>query len=316
MDVSNLGCVIQRVVVPDRNGDLRDVVLGYDTIQEYTDNSVYFGCIAGRYANRIAAGRFALSDQTYQLTLNEGNNHLHGGKEGFSSRIFDVDARGKKVRFSYLSPDGEQGYPGNLNVDVEYSFSEDCALTIQYTAKTDKATVLNLTNHSYFNLDGHNSGDILSQSVKIYGKNVIPVKQDLIPEDKFREVVNTPFDFTDFKEIGDRIHKQDEQLSICGGYDSNYILNKSGYGLVAEAFSKISGIHLSVYTTKPGLQFYTGNFISNRKGKGNAVYQKHAGFCMETQFFPDSPNHADYPSAVLMEGETYAHKTVYQFGVM
>ena len=312
----DLGATLVSLEVPDRNGNLADIVLGCDTVADYEQHSPYFGCIAGRYANRIAKGRFTLEEKEYTLATNDSPNHLHGGNLGFDKVLWTGNAfattEGPSVRFTYLSRDGEEGYPGNLACAVTYTLTNANALKIQYEAETDKATPVNLTHHSYFNLAGHDGGSILGHELTIDAARYTPVDDTLIPTGELAPVQDTPFDFTSPHAIQDRLSE------VPNGYDLNYVLNKeTGWiEFAARAVDHGSGRVLEVLTTEPGLQLYTGNYLDGSfKGKDGVVYPKNQGFCLEAQRFPDTPNHADFPSAILQPGEKYCQITVYRFGV-
>lgn len=294
--VTDLGACVQSIIVPDRNGTLGDVVLGYDTPQEYLDNDGYFGASVGRYANRIAGASFTLKGLTYKLTANEGENTLHGGV-GFSKRRFGVTGVGESsVCFEITDTDLNDGFPGNVTASVEYELTDDDRLIISYTAESDKDTVLNLTNHSYFNLAGR--GDILSHELKINADKYLPVDDELIPTGEIRPVDGTDFDFRKLR----RIDK--------GFYDHCFVLNG---GFCAELYDPGSGRKMLVSTEMPAVQFYAGGATGHRNGKNGSVYGKNSALCLETQFYPDSPNHPDFPSTVLKAGETYSSTTVYEF---
>ncbi len=312
--ITNYGGIVTSLIVPDRNGNYDDIVLGFDTLDEYVNkNSQYFGAIAGRYANRIAKGIFTLNGVTYKLAVNNGPNHLHGGIKGFDKVVWDSntfsDANSASLELKYLSKDGEEGYPGNLTCKVIYSLTKDNELKIDYHAQTDKDTVINLTHHSYFNLAGHNHDSILNHQLMIDADKYTPVDDTLIPMGPAISLKHTPMDFTVPTPIGLRIDL------VKGGYDLNFVLNhKAGsLDMVASVYDSNSNRSMQVYTTEPALQFYSGNFLDGSiKGKG-AVYNKHAGFCLEAQHYPNSPNRPDFPSVVLKPGQKYKQLTVYKF---
>lgn len=315
---TNYGGIITSIVVPDRNGRPGDIVLGFDDLQAYAKDSPYFGAIVGRYGNRIAKGHFTLDGHTYTLAVNNGPNHLHGGLKGFDKVIWHAEplAGSTGLVLSRRSPDGEEGYPGNLDVRVTYRLTDDNRLVIDYHATTDKATPVNLTQHSYFNLAGE--GDVLGHELTIDADRYTPVDANLIPTGELAPVEGTPFDFRKSTAIGARIDTPNLQLKNAGGYDHNWVLNRKGTGLqlAARVVEPKTGRTLEVSTTQPGLQFYSGNFLDGTlKGKGGRVYVKHAGLCLETQHFPDSPNHPDFPSTILRPGEQYDTQTVFRFGV-
>ena len=321
VQISNYGGAVVSIKTPDRTGRMGDVVLGYDQPQSYADDTVFFGIIVGRYANRIAKGKFALKGVEYQLAQNNPPNHLHGGVRGFGKVIWNgrevSRSDGTALELSYLSKDGEEGYPGNLSVRVTYVVTNANELRIEYSATTDKATIVNLTNHSYFNLAGAGAGSILQSRLKINASRFTPIDETSIPTGELRPVKGTPFDFTRATVIGSRIDQADEQLRFGKGYDHNFVLNKKGreLSLAAEAYEPKSGRVLEVWTTEPGLQLYTGNFLDNVHGKGGKVYNKRDAFCLEAQHFPDSPNQPGFPSTVLEPNGRYTETTVYKFTV-
>lgn len=323
-DISNYGGIVRCLEVPDRNGKIDDIVLGYASVAEYLESSPYFGAIVGRYGNRIAKGRFTLDGKEYTLAVNNGPNHLHGGLKGFDKVIWDaepyMDEDGVHLKLSYLSKDGEEGYPGNLNVTIIYTLTKNNELKIDYEATTDKPTVLNVTHHGYFNLAGHGKGDILSHEMMINADRFTPVDETLITTGELRPVRGTPFDFTSPRKIGERINQRDdEQIRYGGGYDHNFVLNKRGeeMSLAARVYEPTTGRVMEVLTTEPGVQFYAGNFLDGSNiGKGGKVYRHRYGFCLETQHFPDSPNkqdNKDFPSVVLRPGEKFTSQTIYRF---
>jgi aldose 1-epimerase len=318
--ITAYGAAVVSLVVPDRNGKPVDVVLGYDSLEDYIAGRHYFGCIAGRYANRIAGGKFTLYGAEYRLAANDGGNHLHGGLRGFDKMVWQArkfkDNADMGLSFSYLSPDGEEGYPGNLACTVIYTLGTANELKVDYRATTDAPTIVNLTQHTYFNLAGAGSGDILSHELMINADRFTPVDNHLIPTGELRRVAGTPFDFTRPIAIGARIDHDDQQLIFGNGYDHNWVLNKDGDGpcLAARALERNSGRTLEVYTTHPGLQFYSGNFPDNRiAAKAGQIYPHRGGFCLETQHFPDSPHRPEFPSTVLDPGAKYEHTTIYKF---
>ena len=320
VQITNYGATVVSVTVPDRNGNPGDVTLGYDSPQEYFNGPCYFGCIAGRYANRIANGRFSLGDTVYVLAQNDGANHLHGGTRGFDKAVWQArefeNEEGPGLELTYLSRDGEEGYPGNLSVTIVYTVTNKSELRIDFGATADKPTIVNLTHHSYFNLGGAGCGNILDHELMINADRFCPVDTALIPTGELRPVKGTPMDFTRPVTIGARIDQDDEQLQIAKGYDHNWILNKDADGacLAARALERNSGRTLDVYTTHPGIQFYSGNFMENRiVGKAGQIYGHRGGFCLETQHFPDSPNWPNFPSTVLDPDSKYEHTTIYKF---
>jgi aldose 1-epimerase len=310
--------------IPDKEGNFDDIVFGYEKIQEYLDGDKYFGAIVGRYANRIAAGKFTLDGVEYQLPKNEGGkNMLHGGDSGFDDAVWAGEItetpEGEAVRLTLHSPDGDQGFPGNLHVVVLYTLTNENKLIVDYSAVTDKPTVINLSQHSYFNLSGHASGPILNHELVINADNFTPVDQNLIPTGEIRPVEGTAFDFRTPHLIGERIANAEEQLILGMGYDHNFILNKERAGeltFAASAYDILSGRFMQVYTTHPAIQFYTGNFLDGSAiGKGGSAYIYRSGFCLETQYYPDSPNHPNFPSTVLRPGDEYKHQTEFRFSV-
>lgn len=311
------GGIVVSLRVPNRSGVLSDVVAGLDNLEGYFTPAPYFGALIGRYGNRIGGARFALNGTEYTLTKNDGNNQLHGGPRGFDKRVWHAKSLSpQSLELSYISKDGEEGYPGNLLVTVVYSLTDNNELKLDYSATTDKATVVNLTHHSYFNLAGE--GDILGHQLNIRGDRFTPVDRDLIPTGELRSVAGTPFDFRKATRIGQRIEQQDQQLIFGRGYDHNWVLDRNGSGLESAAIvtEPRSGRVMEVLTTMPGLQFYSGNFLDGTlRGNGRA-YTKRSAFCLETQFFPDSPNKTSFPSTLLQPGNTFRSTTVYRFSVM
>ena len=321
--ITNYGGAVVSLKVPDRNGKLADVVLGYDNADGYVNDKSFFGALVGRYGNRIGHAQFALDGKTYTLAKNNGENSLHGGIKGFNKAVWTpkiIPAKdGQSLELSYLSRDGEEGFPGNLKVSVIYTLTDSNALRITYSATSDKKTVVNLTNHSYFNLAGQGSGDILGHLLIIQADKFTPVDAGLIPTGEFRDVAGTPFDFRKELAIGARIDQDEEQLKLGGGYDHNFVLQRSNdpeESLAARVLEPVSGRILEVWTTEPGVQFYTGNFLDGKTiGKGGVTYPKRSAFCLETQHFPDSPNQPKFPSVVLNPGERYHTVTTYKFSV-
>jgi aldose 1-epimerase len=318
--IATYGAIVVSLETPDRHGNFEDLVLGFDNLDGYLAGHPYFGAIVGRYGNRIANGRFTLGGVEYTLARNNGDNHLHGGLRGFDKAVWkprDVSTAAEpRLELSYLSKDGEEGYPGNLSVTVTYSLTAGNELRIDYLATTDKETVVNLTNHSYFNLAGQGNGDILKHRVVLHADRFTPVDKGLIPTGELRPVEGTPFDFRQPMEIGARIAQKEEQLVRGLGYDHNFALNGAAGALRPAAWVSEpgSGRVMEVLTTEPGVQFYTGNFLDGSlKGKGGKTYGHRYGFCLETQHFPDSPNKPDFPSVTLKPGEKYQTTTVYRF---
>lgn len=320
--ISDYGGIVMTLEVPDRSGALADVVLGYDELAGYLAGSPYFGALVGRYGNRIANGQFTLNGVTYSLAQNNGRNSLHGGLKGFDKVVWQATPRetaeGPALALAYVSPDGEEGFPGTLSVEVTYTLTHDNALKIDYAAGTDQDTIVNLTHHSYFNLAGAGQGDILDHELMLAADHFTPVDEGLIPTGEIRPVAGTPFDFTRPTRIGRRIDEADPQLDYGGGYDHNWVLNHpaGSLGLAARLSEPTSGRVMEVWTTEPGLQFYSGNSLGKTGlGKGGRVYQRRAALCLETQHFPDSPNHPHFPSTVLQAGQRYTSTTIYKFAV-
>ncbi len=313
--ITNYGAILVSLEMPDKNGKLADITLGFDTLDGYIPRHPYFGATVGRYANRIGGASFKLNNVEYKLAANNGPNHLHGGIKGFDKVVWkaeEVTAESDRalVKLSYLSKDGEEGYPGNLACTVTYTLTKDDELKISYEAETDKTTILNLTNHSYWNLAGQGDGDILGHELMLNADKYTPVDEGLIPTGEIKSVKDSPMDFTKPMAIGSRI------AQVEGGYDHNYVLNIGGrkIPLCATVYEPTSGRIMEIYTVEPGVQFYTGNFLDGSiTGKSGKVYKKHYGFCLETQHFPDSPNKPDFPSVVLKPGDKYTTVTVHKF---
>src|SRR5579884_1306831 len=311
------GGAIVSLRAPDAHGHFDDVVLGYDNLDGYLHNTAYFGALIGRYGNRIGGAQFKLDGQVYKLYANDGNNSLHGGKMGFDKRVWDVlQATDHSLQLRYVSRDGEEGYPGTLTTTVTYTVTPDNELRIDYTATTDKDTVLNLTNHTYWNLAGAGSGTILDESIEINADNFTPVDSGLIPTGEIRSVAGTPLDFRKATRIGARIDSDYEQMKLGKGYDHNFVLNRTGDGLsfAARVHDPKSGRVMEVRTTQPGLQFYTSNMLKGpMKGRDGKTYNYRGALCLETHHFPDSPNKPNFPSTELKPGQTYHETTVYRF---
>ena len=324
--ITNYGAILTSIRVADRNGEFADVALGYNGVEGYINavDKPYFGAIVGRYGNRLAKGSFTLDGETYSLAKNNDPNHLHGGIVGFDKVVWDAKPiEGKNfsgLELSYLAKDREEGYPGNLVCKVTYKLTDDNEIVIEYHATTDKATPVNLTNHTYFNLAGEGSGTILDHIVHLNADHYTPVDQTLIPTGEIAPVKDTPFDFTVEKSIGKDINQVNDQLQFGRGYDHNFVLNKKGQAdkmtLAATVYEPKSGRFLEVLTEEPGVQFYTGNFLDGRlTGKAGKPYLNRGGFCLETQHFPDSPNQPTFPSTILRPSETYSTKTIFRFSV-
>ncbi len=315
--LTNYGARIVSIYTPDREGKIADIALGLPSAEAYLAESMYLGCTAGRYANRIAKGRFVLDGDTFRLACNNGPNSLHGGEKGFNRQMWDAEQDGNTVRMHYVSPDMEEGYPGTLDVRVTFSLTEENELKIDYTATTDKPTVVNLTNHCYFNLGGEGSGTILDHRMQILADYITPVDSTLIPTGELMPVEGSPFDFREPHAIGERVGEDDPQLLYGLGYDHNFVLNRDTTGLVlaVRVDDPETGRVLELYTTEPGVQFYCGNFMDgSHVGKSGKPYNYREGFCIEPQHFPDSPNHPQFPSTVLRPGETYRQTSVFRFG--
>jgi aldose 1-epimerase len=323
VQITNYGARVVALWVPDKVGGFQDVVWGFSSIQEYLKSTdIYCGPIVGRFGNRINKGQFKLKNTSYQLTINNNGNHLHGGTKGFECRVWDAKyvkvAGNKGLKLSYVSPDGEEGYPGNLTISVTYIVTENNELTINYSATTDAETIVNPTSHCYFNLSGTTANTILSHQLKINALKYTPVTTGLIPTGELLPVKGTPLDFTKFTTIGEHINVINEQLALGLGYDHNYVLNKKAkkMGEAAEIYSNQSGISMKVITDQPGLQFYSGNFMDGTlTGKRGDVHAYRTGFALEAQNYPDAPNHKNFPSAVLQPNETYSQTTTYAFSI-
>jgi aldose 1-epimerase len=323
VQIINYGAIIQSLYVPDRDGRSADVVLGFDDLASYKAPHPYFGAVVGRYGNRIAGALLELDGEIFRLAANNGPNHLHGGEVGLDKRVWDADiledADSAGVVLRYLSPHGEEGYPGSLDITVTYRLTNDNALVVHYAATTDRPTPVNLTQHSYFNLAGHDAGDILNHELMINAEAFTPVDETLIPTGEIRDVEGTPFDFREWTPIGAHIDADHEQLRFGNGYDHNFVLNRSpdsGLALAARLRDPDSGRTMEVWTTEPGVQFYAGNFLTGSNiGKGGSAYQHRGGLCLETQHFPDSPNQPDFPSTIITPEDAYDTRTVFRFSV-
>ena len=321
VQILDLGGVIASIKVPDSSGNFADVTTGFDYPQPYLDGAGYMGAIVGRYANRISGGKFSIDGIDYSLAKNNGDNAIHGGLVGFDKKIWDVELlvglHDSKLKLSTFSPDGEEGYPGRVEVSVTYTLNDQNQLTIDYSATSDKATIINLTNHAYFNLDGHQAGSILEHEVMLNANHFTPIDESSIPTGVILDVAGTPLDFRQRKAIGLDIESEDRQMTFGSGYDHNFVINHSEPGsvsLAAEVYSPNSGRVMKVYTDQPGVQFYTGNFLNGTLvGKEGAVYGRRSAFCLETQHFPDSPNKPMFPSTILQPGDQFASRTIFEF---
>lgn len=317
--VTGYGAKLVSVRTPDRNGKLADIVLGFDKLDGYLNGKEpHLGSIVGRFGNRIALGQFSIDGKTYQVPVNNGPNALHGGPKGFDKYVWDAQEAPNAVEFTLVSPDGDMGFPGTMKVTARYTLSGN-TLRIDYSATTDKPTVVNLTNHAYFNLHGDDQGNILDQRMEIHADRFTPVDSGLIPTGALEPVENTPLDFRRAQAIGLRINDGYEQMKLAGGYDHNFVVNGEAGTLrvAAIASDPASGRRMTVETTEPGIQFYSGNFLNGMfTGRHGKKYEKHTGFCLETQHFPDSPNHANFPSTLLRPGETLRSTTAFTFDTM
>ncbi|NND98539.1 MAG: galactose mutarotase [Pirellulaceae bacterium] len=320
--VTNYGAIITSIIVSDRDGKLADVALGYDRVEDYINavDKPYFGAVVGRYGNRIANGEFTLDGETYSLAINNGDNHLHGGVIGFDKVVWDADYDqvNNRITLSYLAKDMEEGYPGNLSVAVTYSLTDDNSIVVDYRAKTDKATPVNVTQHTYFNLKGEGEGTILGHELMINAKKYTPVDEGLIPTGEMPDVGGSPFDFTTAKAIGRDIQQDHQQLKFGLGFDHNWVLDKGDNAdaltLAARVHEPTTGRVMEIHTTEPGIQFYCGNFLDGRlTGKSGKNYVHRGGFCLETQHYPDSPNQSSFPSTILKPGESFESQTVFKF---
>ncbi len=317
VQITNYGGIIVSLKTPDRAGKVGDVVLGFESLDGYLKPHPFFGALVGRYANRIAKGRFTLNGTEYKLAQNNGGNHIHGGARGFDKRVWKAREVSGGLELVYASKDGEEGYPGNLMTTVTYQLTDANELKISYLASTDKDTIINLTNHSYFNLAGTGAGDVLGHEVMINAEQFTPVDETQIPTGEVAAVKGTPFDFTQRTPIGARIEDQHQQINFGKGYDHNWVIKKAqgdALPLAASVYEPTSGRVLEVYTTQPGVQFYTGNFLNGSvTGKKGTAYARRSGFCLETQHYPDSPNKPQFPTVVLKPGQKYQETTVFKF---
>lgn len=316
LQITNYGARIVSILTPDKNGNFDDINLGFNTIGEYQTDNMYLGCIAGRYANRIKEGKFTLDGQEYTLAINNDPNSLHGGNVGYDKVVWDMEQEGNSVILTYVSPDMEEGYPGTLIVKKTYTLTDDNELKMDYEATTDKTTIVNLTNHAYFNLKGEGDTTILDHTLQIFADHITPVDATLIPTGELMPVEGTPFDFRKKIEIGARINEENEQLAFGGGYDHNWVITTTPgeFKINARLAEKTTGRVLEVYSDQPGIQFYCGNFMDgSRTGKSGKLYKFRSGVALETQHFPDSPNKPDFPSTVLRPGEKYTHSAMYKF---
>ena len=319
LKLTNFGARITWIEVPDKEGKKENVTFGFDSFESMINGDPYFGSVVGRYANRIAKGKFTIDGQEYTLTLNNGPNALHGGPGGWHSVVWDAEVpeniESPSVKFRYFSPDMEEGYPGNMNVEVNYTWNDKNEIVIDYKVTTDKKSVLNITNHAYFNLHGAGNGDILDHELMINAKSFTPVDSTLIPTGEFRPVAGTPFDFTKPHAVGERIDEDYDQLKLGGGYDHNFVIDVK-LDVDASVYDSVTGRLLEVITDQPGIQFYCGNFLDGSSvGHDGKPYNYRSGLCLETQHYPDSPNHPEFPSTFLNPGDTFLSRTIYRFSV-
>jgi aldose 1-epimerase len=317
--ITNFGARVVSLITPDREGKFADIVLGFDNVESYLTDSMYLGCIVGRYANRIKEGKFILEGTEYTLNCNDGKNTLHGGNKGFDKKVWDVQREDNTLTLTYYSPDGEEGYPGNLTVKKIYTLTDDNELKMEYKAETDKATIINLSHHSYFNLKGEGDTTILDHYLIANADYYTPVDCTLIPTGEIAPVAGTPFDFTKGKQIGRDIGLPDKQLVYGLGYDHNWVLNKDSANILSFAvklWEETTGRVMEIYTTEPAFQFYSGNFMDGSvTGKSGRIYYYRAALAIEPQHFPDSPNHPEFPSTVLLPGEKYSQLSILKFSV-
>lgn len=319
--ISTYGGTIVSLQIPNKNNELIDMALGYDSLKDYLNGNSFFGSLIGRFGNRIEYGKFTLNKKEYKLAQNDGNHHLHGGIKGFDKVVWNstiADNKPNTLELSYLSIDGEEGYPGNLTAKVTYTLTEDNAIEINYSAVSDKDTIINLTNHTYFNLSGHSSGNVLNQKLMINADSFTVNDEFSIPTGEIKSVSGTPMDFRKLTPIGENINNDYEQIIFGKGYDHNWVLNTNGSDkkIAAQVIDENSGIAMEVYTTSPGIQFYSGNFLDGSDmGKNNIIYKYRNGFCLETQFFPNSINCSSFPSPLFKAGEEFQHRTIYKFSI-
>lgn len=320
VNIINYGATIISIKTPDKDNVFSDIVLGYDSLEYYLKDTYYMGSTVGRYANRIADGKFCINDNKYNLDINNGLNHLHGGNKGFDKVVWDYKDKStldnEILELTYLSKDNEEGYPGNLEVKSIFTLNNQNELIINYIAISDKDTIINLTNHSYFNLNNDNS--ILNHQLIINSGYFTPINKNMIPTGEIKSVKATPFDFNNTKNIGNNINDKNDQLLIANGYDHNFVINendKNNLKFAARLSDNITKRYIDVYTTKPGLQLYSGNFLNNVKGKNNKIYNKNSGVCLETQYYPDSPNQDNFPSPIIKAFTEYNHTSIFKFGV-
>jgi aldose 1-epimerase len=322
VEICTYGGTIVSAIIPDKNGNFHDVILGYDNLESYLKGNKYFGALIGRFGNRIQHGKFTLNDEEYKVAQNNGKNHLHGGLHGFDKVVWDskiVDSETNTLELSYFSINGEEGYPGNLNVKVKYVLTEDNAIEINYTATTDKDTIVNLTNHAYFNLSGHSSGDILNHKLIINADSFTVNDKFSIPTGEIKPVDGTPMDFRTLTPIGKNIASDYDQIILGNGFNHNWVLNTNGSDtlIAAQVVTENTGIVMDVYTTTPGIQFYTANSLDGSDlGKNKTIYNIRNGFCLETQYFPNSINCDNFDSPILKVGDVYKHKTIYKFSIL
>jgi len=322
VDITNFGATVTAISTPDRKGNIADIAFGFDDLDGYVNDSHYVGAIVGRYANRINGGLVELDGKFHQLTVKPGGYHHHGGAVGFNKKVWRstpiINDGCPAIEMEYLSPDGEEGFPGNLLVKVTYTLNNENQLIVDFSAKTDSTTLLNLTQHTYFNLAGHASGSILGHELMMPLDNYLPVNKNQVPHGEIAPVDGTPFDFKSPKTIGKDINTDDEQLNLSDGYDHSWVIKTKNSGelkLAAQVREPVSGRVLTVYTTEPAVHLYPGNALDGAIGKGGAVYTRRSGFCLETQQYPDSPNQPHFPNTVLREGEVFKSKTIFEFGI-